>query len=61
MYVKIFEKNFGSEKVHSVPVIDQETISNDHPANFSDGAPTMLTIYSDFCEAYVTDFVFKYR
>ena len=38
----------------SIFIKDQESIEGDRPAHLSNGLPSMLMIYSDICEPYIT-------
>ena len=52
---KKLQKILGFEKMNSILIKDQESIEGDRPAHLSNGLPSMLMIYSDICEPYVTD------
>ena len=41
----------------NILIKDQESIEGDRPAHLSNGLPSMLMIYSDICEPYVTGVV----
>ena len=51
---KKLQKILGFEKMNSILIKDQESIEGDRPAHLSNGLPSMLMIYSDICEPYVT-------
>ena len=40
--------------MNSILIKEQESIEGDRPAHLSNGLPSMLMIYSDICEPYVT-------
>ena len=40
--------------MNSILIKDQESIEGDRPAHLSNGLPSMLMIYSEICEPYVT-------
>ena len=51
---KKLQKILGFKKMNSILIKDQESIEDDKPAHLSNGLPSMLMIYSDICEPYVT-------
>ena len=44
----------GFESTNSIFIRDEEPVVSDRPAYLSNGLPSMLMIYSDICEPYVT-------
>ena len=40
--------------MNSIFIRDKESLVSDRPAYLSNGLPSMLVIYSDICEPYVT-------
>ena len=51
---KIFRKILGFESTNSIFIRDDESVVSDRTAHLSNGLPSMLMIYSDICEPYVT-------
>ena len=51
---KKLQKILGFESSNSIFIRDEESIVNDRPAHLSNGLPSMLMIYSDICEPYLT-------
>ena len=63
---KILRKILGFEGTNSIFIRDEEQIVSDRSAHLSNGLPSMLMIYSDICEPYVTvtynpDYCEQYR
>ena len=53
-FSKKLQKILGFKKMNSILIKDQESIEGDSPAHLSNSLPSMLMIYSDICEPYVT-------
>ena len=51
---KKLRKILGFENTNSIFIRDEESVVSDRPAHLSNGLPSMLIIYSDICEPYVT-------
>ena len=51
---KKLQKILGFKSTNSLFIRDEESVVSDRPVHRSNGLPSILMIYSDICEPYVT-------